>query len=148
MMSLFPTGMRLPQRRTYLMPHACYDLTVHPSCPLPLVPQLTARAAMRKWKESWKGHPPTDTGLQEEDDLPRLYPKAVDKFPNPSPVVRNLGTCLLFHGLGLDPFSSRARMKEEGNRRRAKEPVTCRPASSSARVRAQARARRLDPNVF
>jgi len=33
-----------------------------------------------------------------------LYPKAVDKFPNPSPVVRNLGTCLLFHGLGLDPF--------------------------------------------
>ena len=33
-----------------------------------------------------------------------MYPKAVDKFPNPSPVVRNLGTCLLFHGLGLDPF--------------------------------------------
>ena len=24
-MSLFPTGMRLPQRRTYLMPHACYE---------------------------------------------------------------------------------------------------------------------------
>ena len=43
-----------------------------------------------------------------------MYPKAVDKFPNPSPVVRNLGTCLLFHGLGPVNRSFFSRAREEG----------------------------------
>ena len=62
--------------------------------------------------QSWfLGHPPGPTfWRREEDDLPRLYPKAVDKFPNTRQDWM-LGTCLLT-AVSCSTFASRRKEQE------------------------------------